>query len=374
MPVDWEIGVKAKDVFRNSSVKHQGKDLTVLSATQDRGIVPRSEVDIDIKYDEGNIDSYKKVEKGDFVISLRSFQGGIELSNYEGVVSPAYTILKNKKPIDIGYYKTYFKTTDFVNRLNSAVYGIRDGKQIGYEDFGDLIIHYPPLEEQKKIAQILAACDRVIELKQKLVDELKKLKKVCLAKMFPQEGETVPEIRFPSFTEHWEKRRLEDVTIEFRSGVFIAASEIEKVGSYPVYGGNGLRGYTERFNHDGEFVLIGRQGALCGNVNYSTGKAYFTEHAVAVKANASADTRFLFYILGKMNLGQYSDQSAQPGLAVGKLMKLTNMFPSIKEQMIISSFFTHIDNLIAYHQRELEEDQKKALMQLLLTGIVRVNR
>ena len=120
MPTDWGVGIKAKDVFRNSAVKHQGKDLTVLSATQDRGIVPRSEVDIDIKYDENYIDSYKKVEKGDFVISLRSFQGGIELSNYEGVVSPAYTILKNKKLIDVGYYKRYFKTGDFINRLNSA--------------------------------------------------------------------------------------------------------------------------------------------------------------------------------------------------------------------------------------------------------------
>ena len=86
-----------------------------------------------------------------------------------------------------------------------------------------------------------------------------------------------------------------------------------------MFGGNGLRGYTDRHNHDGDYALIGRQGALCGNMNYAAGKAYFTAHAVAVKANTLNETLFLFYRLGTMNLGQYSGQSAQPGLAVGAL-------------------------------------------------------
>ena len=118
-----------------------------------------------------------------------------------------------------------------------------------------------------------------------------------------------------------------------------------------MYGGNGLRGYTNTYNHDGEFALIGRQGALCGNMNYSSGKAYFTEHAVAVKANEMSNTRFLYYLLDKMNLGQFSDQSAQPGLAVGKLLKLVNMFPSRREQDKIGDYFCNLDNLITLHQR-----------------------
>jgi len=113
-----------------------------------------------------------------------------------------------------------------------------------------------------------------------------------------------------------------------------------------------LRGYCNTYNHDGEFALIGRQGALCGNMNFSCGKAYFTEHAVAVKANSSSNTRFLYYLLDKMNLGQYSDQSAQPGLAVGKLVKLENMFPSKAEQDKIGSFLVTLDNLITLHQRK----------------------
>ena len=109
-------------------------------------------------------------------------------------------------------------------------------------------------------------------------------------------------------------------------------------------------------------------------MNYSSGKAYFTEHAVAVKANQRNNTRFLFYCFSNMNLGQYSGQSAQPGLAVSKLIELATSVPGKAEQEKISTTLTFIDNLITLHQRELEEmkKQKKALMQLLLTGIVRV--
>ena len=174
-----------------------------------------------------------------------------------------------------------------------------------------------------------------------------------------------PNIRFNGYTDAWEQRKLGEVADEFRSGSFIAASDIKEKGKYPVYGGNGLRGFADDYNHDGEFALIGRQGALCGNMNFSIGKAYFTEHAVVVKANSFSNTRFLYYLLNNMNLGQYSDQSAQPGLAVGKLIKLENMFPTRDEQDQIGAFFEKLDNLITLHQRKCEETKllKKYMLQ-----------
>ena len=150
----------------------------------------------------------------------------------------------------------------------------------------------------------------------------------------------------------WEQRKLSELTSEFKSGEGIKADEIEESGTYPVYGGNGLRGYAERFNHNGDYALIGRQGALCGNMNFSSGMAFFTEHAVAVQANASNDTRFLYYLLNRMNLGQYSDQSAQPGLAVNKLVVLHAFVPKKQEQIKIGTYFKNLDNLITLHQRE----------------------
>ena len=156
-----------------------------------------------------------------------------------------------------------------------------------------------------------------------------------------------------------------EVAQEFKSGNSLKADEIDITGDYPVYGGNGLRGYTSTYNHDGEYALIGRQGALCGNMNYSVGKAYFTEHAVVVKADENNDTRFLYYMLDTMNLGQYSDQSAQPGLAVNKLVKLENQFPMKEEQQRIGWYFSNIDHLITLHQRKCEETKslKKYMLQ-----------
>ena len=116
-----------------------------------------------------------------------------------------------------------------------------------------------------------------------------------------------------------------------------------------------MRGFTDRFNHDGEYTLIGRQGALCGNVNFAVGKSYFTEHAIAVRADKKNQTRFLYYLFSTMDLGQYSGQSAQPGLAVGNLVELKSTLPDKQEQEKISGVLTALDTLITLHQRKLEK-------------------
>ena len=179
------------------------------------------------------------------------------------------------------------------------------------------------------------------------------------------EKRKIPAVRFKGFEDDWEQRKLGEVTQKFKSGKSLKADKISESGAYPVYGGNGLRGYTSTYNHEGEFALIGRQGALCGNMNYFIGKAYFTEHAVAVEADENNNTRFMYYMLDTMNLGQYSDQSAQPGLAVNKLIKLENMFPKKEEQIKIENYFQSIDHLITLHQRKLEKLQlvKKSMLE-----------
>ena len=176
---EWSF-LKAKEIFQNVSDKDHNGDLPVLSSTQDKGIVPRDEVDIDIKYDTCSLVNYKKVSKGNFVISLRSFQGGIEYSTYTGLVSPAYTILSSRKEISDEYYKQFFKSTDYINRLNVAVYGIRDGKQVSYEDFGRIRMPYPPIKEQATIAEVLSAADQEIELLHQDIEQEKQKKKALM--------------------------------------------------------------------------------------------------------------------------------------------------------------------------------------------------
>lgn len=173
--------------------------------------------------------------------------------------------------------------------------------------------------------------------------------------MIMQDNGKKPALRFKGFTDPWEQRKLGDLCVEFRSGEFISASDITETGEYPVFGGNGLRGFTDRFNHDGEYTLIGRQGALCGNVNFAVGKSYFTEHAIAVRADKKNQTRFLYYLFSTMDLGQYSGQSAQPGLAVGNLVELKSTLPDKQEQEKISGVLTALDTLITLHQRKYEK-------------------
>jgi len=162
-------------------------------------------------------------------------------------------------------------------------------------------------------------------------------------------------LRFPGFEGEWESFALGQLCEEFQSGKGIKSDQIKDLGSYPVYGGNGLRGYTDSYNHEGVYTLIGRQGAKCGNVRLVSGRTYITEHAVAVKANQANVTEFLNWLFIKMDLGQYSDQSAQPGLAVNKLVRLNAFVPKKEEQKRIADLMTLIDARIAIQNKVIED-------------------
>ena len=140
--------------------------------------------------------------------------------------------------------------------------------------------------------------------------------------------------------------QLSEVCSRLSSGKSITSKQISDSGSYPVYGGNGRRGYTDTKNFSGECVIIGRQGAFCGNVRYFSGDAYMSEHAIVVCANEKANTRYLAYLLSTMNLGRLSTQSAQPGLSVKTLQKQIVKLPSVSEQTRIADFLSSFDDKI----------------------------
>ncbi|HEV8082690.1 MAG TPA: restriction endonuclease subunit S [Chitinophagaceae bacterium] len=171
----WER-ISAGEIFKNVSVKGFDNE-KLLSATQNKGIIPRSMLEARVTMPAGETTSFKLVEIGDFVISLRSFQGGLEYSYYRGIVSPAYTVLKPIKKVNDEFYKSYFKSYDFIGHLAVAVIGIRDGKQVSYEDFCFVKIPYPSIEEQNAIAQMLQSTDREIQLLRTKMEKLKEQKK-----------------------------------------------------------------------------------------------------------------------------------------------------------------------------------------------------
>ncbi|HEX5155054.1 MAG TPA: restriction endonuclease subunit S [Parafilimonas sp.] len=170
--------------------------------------------------------------------------------------------------------------------------------------------------------------------------------------------------------EDWEVKKLGDLCSTFKSGVGITSENISNGGLYAVYGGNGLRGYTDKFTHNGEYLLIGRQGALCGNIIRINGKNYVSEHAIAVQANPCNNNTFLAYKLDYLNLNRLSESSAQPGLSVEKLVRLKISIPPLKEQISIGTVLFTWDKAIEKLQQLIAQKElcKKVLMQQLLAG------
>ena len=257
---------------------------TVLTIIQGKGTLPREQAGRNIHYDDASLANYKKVEQGDFIIHLRSFEGGLEMANEDGIVSPAYTILRCKKPHSSLFYEAYFHTDEFINHiLSKSVEGIRDGRQISYEAFKWLGLPYCDVSEQEKIAQLFCTLGHRIDKQQQMIDALKKYKRGAIAHILSGKSKEF------SSASSWMQKTLGDLCSEFRSGRNISSSLIHETGDYPVYGGNGIRGYCDRYSHEGEYVVIGRQGALCGNVRIIQGQNYLSEHAIAVRANADND-------------------------------------------------------------------------------------
>ena len=185
VPEHWKF-YKGKIIFGESNEKGNDNNLELLSPTQKYGVIPQTLYEqyttlrtVKVKEDT-DLNTFKTVHKGNFCISLRSFQGGFEYSEYEGVVSPAYHILYSKCPICDGYYKYLFKEQSFIAEMNSYCQTLRDGKNISYSDFGKTLIPYPPINEQQSIANYLddrcSKIDAIIAEAKASIEEYKELK------------------------------------------------------------------------------------------------------------------------------------------------------------------------------------------------------
>lgn len=176
----------------------------------------------------------------------------------------------------------------------------------------------------------------------------------------------------PEIPAHWTVKKLAFLA-SLKSGESITADDIGGDGPYPVYGGNGLRGYAERFTHEGDYTLIGRQGALCGNVNYAQGRFWASEHAVVVSPREPVAVHWLGETLRAMDLNQYSASAAQPGLAVETIAALKLPVPPLQEQQAIAGYLdretAQIDALIAAKERllALASEKRRALITRAVT-------
>lgn len=172
--------------------------------------------------------------------------------------------------------------------------------------------------------------------------------------------------------EHWMRKKLKYFA-SLRSGESITADSIKDEGDFPVYGGNGLRGYTTAYTHEGEFVLIGRQGALCGNVNYAKDRFWASEHAIVVTRLGDYDQTWLGELLRHLDLNRLSQSAAQPGISAEEVSNVLIAVPPLKEQIAIASYLNgetaRIDALVDAKQRVLDllAEKRKAIIATAVT-------
>lgn len=328
---------------------------------------------------------YKRAVVGDLVFNMmRAWQGAIGSVRTEGMVSPAYVVAKPNDMVDPLFMDYYMKTNRMVHTILRQSYGVTDFRlRLYWESFAPIPCVLPPAREQKKIAEILTMQDKIIELEQQKIEEIKKAKRFFLEKMFPKEGQAVPEIRFKGFTDPWEQRKLGDV-VQITMGQSPDGSTYsDKPSDYILVQGNAdlqngwvcPRIWTTQITKKadaGDLIMSVR--APAGAMGKTAYNAVIGRGVAAIKGN-----EFIYQLLVKMDTDGFwktlSCGSTFESLNSDNIKNAEVKIPTTAEQIKIGGFFQYLDNLITLHQCELAEVEKykKALMQLLLTGLVRVN-
>lgn len=285
------------------------------------------------------------------------------------------------------YYAYLFKSECWRNHIRSLVNGVKV-YSIGRKQLKSNFLLFPSYKEQDAIVLYLDAAtskiDKAIAMQQKMIDLLNERKQIIIQNAVTKGLDENVEMKDSSvewigmIPKHWEIIKIKHLA-KLQSGSNLTSNEISDTGSYPVYGGNGLRGFYGSYNCEGSYVLIGRQGALCGNINYAEDKFWATEHAVVCYPKKTYNTLWFGEVLRLMNLGQYSLASAQPGLAVERIKGLYVPNPSIEEQNKIALFLKQnigkIDLYARHCQRQIAllQERKQIIINEVVTGKVKVS-
>lgn len=299
---------------------------------------------------------------------LRPYLAKVHLSKIEGKAVGDFFVFRPTENILPKYGQQLILSKNFIELANSSTFGSKMPR-VSPEFFNELKTVIPPATEQTAIAHYLdlktAEIDELIADKKRLL-ELYEEEKTAIINQAVTKGIN-PDVPMKDsgiewlgeIPEHWELKKLKYVA-NLKSGNNIVSEQIMESGDFPVYGGNGLRGYFFEYTHEGSHILIGRQGAYCGNIKYGNGKFWASEHAVVISPLVYFEMVYVGELLRTMNLGQYSVSAAQPGLAVEMIKNLTIPFPPTEEQQ---SIVLHIE--IESSSLDAKKAKTEKLIQLL---------
>lgn len=385
---DWSAS-RGDRLFDSINNRNAEPGLPVLAITQEHGAIPRDQIDYHVSVTPESVAGYKEVCEGDFIISLRSFQGGIEYSRYHGICSPAYVILRRKANGSDQFFRHLFKSDRFIQQLTRNIEGIRDGKMISYTQFSEQLLPIPEISEQQKIADCLGSLDALIAAEGEKLEALRQHKQGLMQQLFPQPGETVPRLRFPEFEDapEWSQVALGEIATFASGGTpskdvpeywnghipWISASSMydtnirdseRKVTALAI--GNGTR-----IAKAGSLLILTRGSMLYNRVPIGIASidVAFNQDVRALTIDTTVNTSFLMRQL-------IAQESRIPindtGIGAGKidtddLRRLPVAFPSLSEQQKIASSLSALDDRIAAQARRIEalKTHKQGLLQQL---------
>ena len=422
VPDNWKF-YKGKYIFGERSERGNAINLQLLSPTQKYGVIPQSMYDeltsmksVKVKEDT-DLSTFKTIHRGDFCISLRSFQGGFEYSEYEGVVSPAYHVLFSKMDICAGYYKYLFKEQRFIAEMNSYCQSLRDGKNISYFDFGRTLIPFPPLSEQQSIAdyldEICSKIDEIIAEAKASIDEYKELKQSVIFEAVTKGLDKNVEMKdsgvewIGNIPSSWQLRKLKTFTVMISKGTTPKDMSNVKTTLYCVrylkseniknnhldivpefYITEATHNELSRSKLNGNDILFVIAGASIGKVaimdeNLLPANTNQANAFIRIKDEFMDSIEYLWMLLQsvivKEVINRYSVQSAQPNISMENLGNIKLPYPLLKRERdnimnylrekvdVIDSLITEKESLI----NDLEA-YKKSLIYEVVTGKRRV--
>jgi len=394
VPTHWEV-LPNRAIFEEKNVKNSNIE-NLLSVTIKRGVIQQSELlENSSKKDSSNEDksNYKLVLPGYITYNkMRMWQGAVGVSKYKGIVSPAYIVIKPRKNANPWYYHYLMRTPSCTRESFRNSYGICDDQlSLRFKDFKVIMSPLPPLEEQKAIVAFFRNIDKQINIfirgKRKLIELFKEQKQAIINHAIARGLD--PGVRLkPSgvqwlgdIPEHWEVVPLRWY-ISISSVDFIEGDKISRKKScdstYPVIGGNGLMGFTNVKNCNSSTIVIGRVGALCGNVHLIKEPSWITDNALRINSLKKFDHELLAFQLQCINLNRLANANAQPLITGGVVKSQRVCLFSIHEQKRIVEYIKkksdEIDTAILRAEREIEliREYRTRLIADVVTGKVDV--
>lgn len=371
IPEGWEtINPKALFAQRKDRASKGERQLT---SSQQYGILYQDEymelTGSKVVTVEKDFDILKHVETGDFVISMRSFQGGLEYSTKSGAISSAYVMLvPNLELVYPRFYRWLLKSSVYIDALQRTTNMVRDGQAMRYSNFAQVRLFTLPLDEQKSRADFLdlecSSIDKILFKTRSSIEEYKKLKQAVITQAVT-EGT-------PAMFSSPHSVKLKYL-ISIVSGEAIRNEQLSDFGEYPVYGGGEIIGFCSQYNTSEGSLIIGRVGARCGCVTHTTCKSWATDNALIVLPTCNA--KYMYYVIGHCQLNNLNTSNAQPLITSTKIKNVVvPYFSDAMQQQEIADYLdakcAKIDGLIAKKEQLVKEleSYKKSLIYEVVTG------